>query len=147
MKPMKHLPKKLAVLPVVLLISTIMASGSGPENEISMLVRQRTDVMNQYFCGHILYKEAAERIKNIETGRLLDEDLTAMKAYFQTDIEEVTDYKITEVDITDIEDTLICAVVTVDWKLYGTEGNESIEGIYSVIAEKSDNSYKLVQFF
>ena len=65
MKPLKHLPKKLAVLPVVLLLSTIMASGSGPEDEITMLVRQRTDIMNEYFCGHILYKEAAKKIEAV----------------------------------------------------------------------------------
>ena len=147
MKPLKHLPKKLAVLPVILLLSTVMASGSGPEDEISMLVRQRTDIMNEYFSGHILYKEAAKRIEIIEMGRLLDEDLTAMKAFFQTDIEEITDYAITEVEITDRDETLICAVVTIDWQVYGTEGTESIEGIYSVIAQKSENSYKLVQFF
>ena len=147
MKPMKHLQKKLAVLPVVLLLSTIMASGAGPEAEISTLVRQRTDVMNEFFCGHIQYKEAAERIEIVEMGRLLDEDLSAMKAFFQTDIEEITDYKITDVNITDMDETLICAVVTVDWMVYGTGGNESVEGIYSVIAEKCEDSYKLVQFF
>ena len=136
MKPIKHLIKKTAILLIVLLLSTVLASGSGPESEISMLVIRRTDIMNEYFGGHILYKEAAERIEKIEKGRLLEEDLEAMKSFFQTDIEDVTDYKITKVDITDMDDTLICAVVTVDWQVWGTGGEESIEGIYSVIAEK-----------
>ena len=70
-----------------------------------------------------------------------------MKEYFQTDIEEVTAYEITKVDITEADETLICAVVTVCWEVYGTDGEENIEGIYSVIAEKCENSYKLVQFF
>ena len=39
MKPMKHLPKKLALLPVALMLSAVMASGAGPEAEISTLVR------------------------------------------------------------------------------------------------------------
>lgn len=147
MKPIKHLIKKPAILLIVLLLSTVMASGSGPESEITMLVTQRTDIMNEYFGGHILYKEAAERIDKIEKGRLLEEDLEAMKSFFQTDIEDITDYEITKVEITDMDDALICAVVTVDWQVYGTGGNENIEGIYSVIAEKSENSYKLVQFF
>ena len=147
MKPIKHLIKKTAILLIVLLLSTVLASGSGPESEISMLVIRRTDIMNEYFGGHILYKEAAERIEKIEKGRLLEEDLEAMKSFFQTDIEDVTDYKITKVDITDMDDTLICAVVTVDWQVWGKGGEESIEGIYSVIAEKCENSYKLVQFF
>ncbi len=147
MKPIKHLIKKPAILLIVLLLSTVMASGSGPESEITMLVTQRTDIMNEYFGGHILYKEAAERIDKIEKGRLLEEDLEAMKSFFQTDIEDITDYEITKVEITDMDNSLICAVVTVDWQVYGTGGNENIEGIYSVIAEKSENSYKLVQFF
>ena len=127
MKPIKHLIKKTAILLIVLLLSTVLASGSGPESEISMLVIRRTDIMNEYFGGHILYKEAAERIEKIEKGRLLEEDLEAMKSFFQTDIEDVTDYKITKVDITDMDDTLICAVVTVDWQVWGTGGEESIE--------------------
>ena len=129
MKPIKHLIKKTAILLIVLLLSTVLASGSGPESEISMLVIRRTDIMNEYFGGHILYKEAAERIEKIEKGRLLEEDLEAMKSFFQTDIGDVTDYKITKVDITDMDDTLICAVVTVDWQVWGTGGEESIEGI------------------
>ncbi|MGN0736449.1 MAG: hypothetical protein ACI4LP_11670 [Anaerovoracaceae bacterium] len=147
MKPIKHLIKKPAIFLIVLLLSTVMASGSGPESEISMLVTQRTDVMNEYFGGHILYKEAAERIEKIEKGRLLEEDLESMKSFFQTDIEEITDYKITKVEITEMDDTLICAVVTVVWKVFGNGGEEYIEGIYSVIAEKCEKSYKLVQFF
>ena len=147
MKPIKHLIKKPAIFLIVLLLSTVMASGSGPESEISMLVTQRTDVMNEYFGGHILYKEAAERIEKIEKGRLLEEDLESMKSFFQTDIEEITDYKITKVEITEMDDTLICAVVTVVWKVFGNGGEEYVEGIYSVIAEKCEKSYKLVQFF
>ena len=88
-----------------------------------------------------------ERIEQAETGRLLNEDLTAMRDFFQTDIEEITDYKIKAVDITDIDETLICAVVTIEWELYGTNGKEHMEEIYSVIAQKQENSYKLVQFF
>ena len=147
MKPIKHLIKKPAIFLIVLLLSTVMASGSGPESEISMLVTQRTDVMNEYFGGHILYREAAERREKIEKGRLLEEDLESMKSFFQTDIEEITDYKITKVEITEMDDTLICAVVTVVWKVFGNGGEEYVEGIYSVIAEKCEKSYKLVQFF
>ena len=144
---MKKSMLKIAVIPVVLMISTVMVSGSGPEADISMLICQRTDIMNEYFSGQILYKEAADRIEKIEKGRLLTEDLNAMKEYFQTDIEEVTAYEITKVDITEADETLICAVVTDCWEVYGTDGEENIEGIYSVIAEKCENSYKLVQFF
>lgn len=147
MKPKKHLLKKITVIPVILLICMLIASGSGPESIISALVSQRTDIMNEYFCGQIIYKDAADRIKNVETGRLLEEDLDAMKSFFQTDIEEIAEYKITKVDITDKDETFICAVVIVDWQVYGTDGSKSIEEIYSVIAQKYENSYKLVQFF
>ena len=34
-----------------------------------------------------------------------------------------------------------------DWEVSGTGGNESIEEIYSVIMEKDEKKYKLVQFF
>ena len=62
MKPKKHLLKKITVIPVILLICMLIASGSGPESIISALVSQRTDIMNEYFCGQIIYKDAADRI-------------------------------------------------------------------------------------
>lgn len=144
---MKHLSRKLAAIAAAVLLSTVMASGSGPESAVSMLVRQRTDIMNGYFGGHINYKEASARIKDIEKGRLLDEDLTAMKEFFQTDIEEIVGYEITDIEITNMDDTLICAVATIVWDIDGLGGEETLEEVYSVILEKSENSYKLVQFF
>ena len=83
----------------------------------------------------------------MEKGRLLEEDILAMKEYFQTDIEEVSDYEIRDIEITNADENLVCAVVSVDWEVSGTAGKEKITEIYSVIMEKDEKSYKLVQFF
>ena len=90
---------------------------------------------------------ALAQIKSVEKGRLLEEDILAMKEYFQTDIEEVSDYEIRDIEITNADENLVCAVVSVDWEVSGTAGKEKITEIYSVIMEKDEKSYKLVQFF
>ena len=110
-------------------------------------LRARTDIMNGYFCGHISYYDALAQIENVEKGRLLEEDILSMREFFQTDIEEVTEYSITDIEITSADEDLVCAVVTIDWQVSGTAGVEIIEGIYSVIMEKDEKNYKLVQFF
>ncbi len=146
-KAMKYLGEKFLILAVVLGLFTVMASGSSVKSDIKTLVEQRTDIMNGYYCGHITYREAINQISDVETGRLLEEDLLAMREFFQTDIEEINQYKISKIEITGMDETLICAVVTIIWQLNGTGGKESFEKVYSVIIEKKDKSYKLVQFF
>ena len=144
---MKHLIKKGFVIVIVISVLCLMTSGSDVKGEMADLICARTDILNGYFCGHINYYDALEQIKNIEKGRLLDEDIQAMRDFFQTDIEEVSEYKIKDIELTNGDETLVCAVVTIDWKVSGTSKTEKIEEIYSVIMEKDEKNYKLVQFF
>ena len=144
---MKRIIKKIIAAGAAVIMVLLLTSGSDVKGEMAELVRARTDIMNGFFCGQISYYEALSQIKSVEKGRLLEEDILAMKEYFQTDIEEVKDYKIRDIEITNSDENLVCAVVSVEWELYGTAGNEKITEIYSVIMEKDEKNYKLVQFF
>lgn len=144
---MKHLYRKLAVAALIIIVALIMTSGSGAESAVVSLVEQRTDILNNYYCGITTFKEASKAIETVESGSLLREDINNMHAFFQTDIEEVDSYEIRKVDITCEEEDLICAVVHMDWLTEGLSGKEKIEAVYSVIMEKTENSFKLVQFF
>ena len=144
---MKHLIKKILTVMGAVLIAAILSSGSGIKGEITELVEARTDIMNGYFCGHINYYEAIGQIKKIEKGHLLEEDIQSMRDFFQTDIEEVSEYEISDIELTNTDENLVCAVVTIDWTVSGPSGKEEIQEIYSVIMEKDEKNYKLVQFF
>ena len=144
---MKHLLKKVLILAVVIAVLSLMTSGSDVKGQMADLISARIDVMNGYFCGHINYYDALEQIRQVEMGRLLDEDVQAMRDYFQTDIEQVNKYKIKDIELTNGDENLVCAVATIAWQVSGTEGTEEIEEIYSVIMEKDEKNYKLVQFF
>ena len=144
---MKHLIKKLLAVLVAALLILVLTSGSDIETDMADLVRARTDIMNGYFCGHINYSDALEKIKEIEKGRLLEEDIQAMRDFFQTDIEEVNEYEIREVLLTNQDEEVVSGFVTVDWKVSGIDGKENFEQIYSVIMEKDEKNYKLIQFF
>ena len=145
---MKHkiIKKVLAVITAAVILM-VLTSGSGIKGEMAGLIKARTDILNGYFCGHINYYDALRQIKEIETGSLMEEDIQAMRDNFQTDIEEVDEYKISEIELTFADEDLVCGVVTIDWHLSGTGGNETMQEIYSVIMEKHEKKYKLVQFF
>ena len=144
---MKQVKKKILAAGAAAVLAVLLTSGSDVKGEMAELVRARTDIMNGYFCGQINYYDALAQIERVEKGRLLEEDIQAMREYFQTDIEEVTDCRIRDIEITNTDENLVCAVVSVDWEVSGTAGKEKITEIYSVIMEKDEKSYKLVQFF
>ena len=144
---MKQIKRKILAVGAAGVLVLILTSGSDTKGEIEELVRARTDIMNGFFCGQINYYDALEEIKKIEKGRLLEEDILAMREFFQTDIEEVTEYEIKDIEITNADEDVVCALVKVDWTVSGTLETEKITQIYSVIMEKEQKSYKLVQFF
>ena len=84
---------------------------------------------------------------------LLHEDLQAFHDYFQTDIEVVASYHVSVPKVTYRDEDVITALVRVKWITLGapTEENEhplqETISYYSVIVEKVEKSYKLVQFF
>jgi len=146
---MKHLLKKTAVVLLAVFICIALFSFKSDNNEkiITELVCERTDIMEGYFCGQINLNDAVRAIKQIEKGRLLEEDIRNMKEFFQTDIEAVSMYEVTGTEITYKDENLVCAVMSILWETHGINGKDKTEEVYSVIMEKSENSFKLVQFF
>ena len=120
---------------------------------IRNLVEQRIEIMNAFFNGTLLEKDAAAALSKVESGRLLHEDLQAFHDYFQTDIEVVASYHVSVPKVTYRDEDVITALVRVKWITLGepTEENEhplqEMISYYSVIVEKVEKSYKLVQFF
>lgn len=131
----------------------MLVSGTDQNALIRNLVEQRIEIMNTFFNGTLLEKDAAAALSKVESGRLLHEDLQAFHDYFQTDIEVVASYHVSVPKVTYRDEDVITALVRVKWIILGapTEENEhplqETISYYSVIVEKVEKSYKLVQFF
>lgn len=147
-KRIKHCVLLLVLAGILILFS----AGTGSKSIVSSAISQRTDTMNDYYSGKMSYKEACGKLAKIETGGILEEDIKALKSFWGTDIEEIVDYKIDEIEINYEDDDVICAFVSIKWKINGGDGLyrgsevQNIVGSYSVILENKENIFKLVQF-
>ncbi len=150
----RGLLRKVIILLVAAAAIMLLSSATRSESErlIIELVTDRIETMNGYFDGEYNYKEACRALEITECGRLLEEDINSFKSYFGTDIEKVEDYKITKVEVNYEDDELICAYAEIEWRLrciddvYRSSAAGEIDAGYSIIAEKNDGVFKLVQF-
>ena len=145
--------KKAAVAFAIVFLSFSFVSGSGSDVIVENLVCQRVKILDDFFDGKSTFSEASDSISAIESGNLLREDINMMQDFFRTDIEKVLDFKVKEIKITYEDDEIICAAVSIEWQIERlipnnfSDSTEKIISSYSIIVEKYENSYKLVQFF
>jgi len=133
---------------LALFLLTSAGTSAPPEEKIVReLVYLRCDAMSRYFASEMSYWEAGSQLREAETGRLLEEDLAGLREFFRTDIDQVTACRIKEVDFSYSDEDLLCAVVEIMWETEGLEGADCFTADYSVICEKSGETFKLVQFF
>lgn len=135
------------VVLVIVLITTAFAIANSNEDIVKDLICQRTDTLGLYYAGKINKKEAMTKISSITTDFLKEEDLANLEKYFQCDLEQLVDYKITEINVNYSDDEVICAMVNIDWKANGLKGEDNFSHTYSVICKKEEKMYKLAQFF
>ena len=114
---------------------------------VEMLVMERTEAMNGYFAGDVQYLQASERLREMEAGELLEEDLEALHAWERTDIEIIEAFEILEVVLMELTEERIAAQVTVDWIVRGIEGKDHFSVTYQAVCEKQGETLKLVKFF
>lgn len=144
--------RKIKVMLVCIIIlaaavSFAFASSLSEKETVKDLIKVRTDTLSGFYAGKIEKEDAVEIINNIESDHLLKEDLQNIDLYFQTDIEQVKEYSFKNIKITDSDDYMICADVTMEWEAEGIDGEEVFSVTYDVICQKDGNNFKLVQFF
>ena len=113
-KMKRQIFKKLLLVFLILAMQIMLVSGTDQNALIRNLVEQRIEIMNAFFNGTLLEKDAAAALSKVESGRLLHEDLQAFHG------------APTEENEHPLQETI---------------------SYYSVIVEKVEKSYKLVQFF
>lgn len=144
--------KKCVLIMVLAFVLILFSAGTGSKSIVSSAISQRTDTMNDYYSGKMSYKEACNKLAKIEAGGILEEDVKALKSFFGTDIEEIVDYEIDEIEINYEDEDVICALVSIKWEIGSGDGLyrgsevQNVVGSYSVILENKDNIFKLVQF-
>lgn len=131
----------------VIVMATTFASAESDEEIVRSLICHRTDVLADFYSGEIDKDQVIDALKSSETGDLLEEDLNNIYLFFRTDVEQVKDYEITDVTITESDEKIICAEASVMWESVGLSGEEKFLCTYSVICSKENNEYKLAQFF
>ena len=97
----------------------MLVSGTDQNALIRNLVEQRIEIMNAFFNGTLLEKDAAAALSKVESGRLLHEDLQAFHDYFQTDIEVVASYHVSVPKVTYRDEDVITALVRVRLDHFG----------------------------
>ncbi len=140
--------KIIGTIVLVLLIITIMPRNRNfGENEITQLVVERANTMNNYYSNRIDYASAAYKLQEIESGHLLETDKNNLKCYFNTDIDLVQTCTVQSVSIKEETEDLLCADVNVYWCTSGLDGEVELTREYFVICEKDGEKFKLVGFF
>lgn len=131
----------------ILVTTTAMAMPDTEERVIRELITVRNETLSDFYDGGLPIEEAEETIRRIEGDMLMVTDLDNLERYFQTDIDQVQDFKIINIDVTKADEDMICADVSIKWDVEMITGTDSFICDYSVIAKKEKNSYKLVQFY
>lgn len=144
---MKKMLMLLFVVALLMTTATAFAFAASEEKTIETLIAGRIEAMNGFFSSQLAYKEAEEYLRQVEGGSLLTEDLHALRTYFRTDVDRITDWEIEEIKITAKDDDVLCAWVTIAWETADLEGIAKIRESYSVICAQTDGTYRLVQFF
>ena len=128
----KHIAVTAVVIAAVLMTTAFALAGS-EEKIVEDLINERTTTLNSYYDGGMQREEAREKIREIETGNLMEQDLENIDLYFQTDIDRIKEFELLSVKITESSEDMICADVYIKWDVETVTGNDSFMCDYSVI--------------
>lgn len=136
-----------AIILVLLIVIITPRNRNFGQNEITHLVVERANTMNNFYSNRIDYAAAACKLEEIESGNLLETDKNNLKCYFNTDIDLVQTCTVQSVSIKEETEDLLCADVNVYWCTSGLDGEVELTREYFVICEKDGEKFKLVGFF
>ena len=80
------------------LMTTAFALAGSEEKIVEDLINERTTTLNSYYDGGMQREEAREKIREIETGNLMEQDLENIDLYFQTDIDRIKEFELLSVN-------------------------------------------------
>ena len=143
----------LSACAVIAFVIFILDTGAGKVyttktmEQVGALVVKRAETMNDYYTGELEYIHAEEILRDVETGKLLEDDLKNLTAWESTDIDQVDQVEILEVILLEDRGEELSAQVIVNWNVSGLNGAEEFQVTYETVCEKNGKTLKLTQFF
>ena len=138
----------LLVMTVMLVLNGLADSFSEEKtlNRVGELVAARAEAMNDYYVGELEYIHAEEILRDVESGKLLEDDLKNLSLWEHTDIDRVEQVEILEVILLEDSAEELAAQVIVNWNVSGLNGREEFQVTYETVCEKNGKTLKLTQF-
>lgn len=142
--------RKVIMLPcisAVILIAAFALMGACKDQGIETvedLLRQRTAVMNDMLYDRITEDEGEKKLKEVEDGELLRNDMKNIRLFDDTDMESVENIEVISLEKKGrVYDTLSYKA-EIKWDIAGRDGLYSSTDIYSIGVLQSENNYKLI---
>lgn len=142
--------KKVIAVNACLLLIMFLTAGmmSKPETDSSTakkLISERISILNSYYSGETETDDAESQLELIESGRLLREDRALMKAFEQTDVERIPEYKVEIIECETMQCGIVKGTAEISYEMEGVQGRYRQSAEYYFTGDKEDGQIKLTQ--
>lgn len=135
----------LCVLIIIFLTAGVAAKPAADSQDMKKIISERIAVLNQYYCGQTVMDKTRSRLEKIEKGSLLKSDVKLMKAYAQTELDVITDYKVKILSDKRTSFGIIKGKAEIRYTMQGQRGRWRETHRYFFTAEKENQKIKLTQ--
>lgn len=114
------------------------------EEIIKELMTKRTDILESMLNDDISYEEGKRRLREVEEGKLLTDDMQMIERYADTDYDQVAGMNIYDIEKVSHVSDLITYSVSVNWTLSGYDGIYHDRINYYLGIKAKEKEYKIV---
>lgn len=141
----KRLRSACAAALAAIVALALLGAAWQPETEIvEEMLHQRTHIMENVLAGKLSYDAGKEQLKEIETGKLLNDDLENLLASEETDIDRVKKMEVLHIERTSRMYDRMSFQASIYWTCNGLSGKYEETAEYHVGVSKSAGKYKLI---
>lgn len=133
------------VLVIIFLTAGIIARPSDYNREMKNLISQRTEVLNEFYDGRRDFDASRDKLELLEAGKLLKNDVAAMKTYQSTDIDQVVSYKIKIKSCKKTSYGIIKGKAEIRWVMRSVNDTREEKHSYFFTGEINQKNTKLTQ--
>lgn len=147
-----HRYYKIIMVPTVIIITAVLCSGmisfgeQSYEAATKVLLKERTDILQNYFYGKLDRQQAEQKLKEIETYPLLKKDLAALNVEDGCRADAVKSMNIKKISESSKLYHMISFETEIEWSMSSVYGDYETSGEYFVVLNSENNNYKLSEF-
>lgn len=136
----------IIMLACIVMVTLIAASNDPTIIEVKHLLIKRTDIMENVLSGNISVDEGKVQLKDIEKGKLYNDDVKRLIDNMNCEHNKVIAMNITELKKTSNISDIMTYETSISWKCSGINGIYVQNCSYIIAADTSDDEIKLVSF-